>query len=518
MCSTYGKKHSSTLKNRSDCALTNVATTPKAADHLHGRNFPIMRADTMSGTFISSISVRGLHGRLDFDVNLKSGVNIIYGKNGLGKTTLLHIIANLSEGDIDIFKHLNFSSIEIVNSEGRMVSLQSVNNEISLKIDGDKTSYSGELSSLSEIEEESLFSITGRRSTYLPAFRSILERMRDPGYYSPEDRENSSQIEEMRRREIKALVGEIRSDLSARRRRAETARHNILKTIRCRQWFGSFVPVIRYPSIIDVIDGLTDEYEWAQLTISQMEQKQFENAFVDIFSAIAGGGTNSTVSGEEDGTESLSQSGLLDRIRELVTNDEETSIGPPANTTYTRLVGALQSTDSDNSSHNSLLQIYVRILEERRRNREVVMRPINAFQDSVNEFLNDKSLTISDVSIERSLPRRRISPHVSPDDGRPYNLKALSSGERQIVTMLYSASRSDFKAGCLLIDEPELSLHIDWQRNIISYLEKQFEGRQIIACTHSPEVGADHEANVQFFAPSIVQVDSNYSNSDIEDI
>ena len=85
-------------------------------------------------------------------------------------------------------------------------------------------------------------------------------------------------------------------------------------------------------------------------------------------------------------------------------------------------------------------------------------------------------------------------------------LRALSSGERQIVTMLYSASRSPFKSGPLLIDEPELSLHVDWQRIILGEIENQHQGRQIIACTHSPEVGADHESRVQFFFPYAADV------------
>lgn len=57
-------------------------------------------------------------------------------------------------------------------------------------------------------------------------------------------------------------------------------------------------------------------------------------------------------------------------------------------------------------------------------------------------------------------------------------------------------------SGIFLIDEPELSLHVDWQRIIISELMAQAGNRQIIACTHSPEVGADHSDAVQIFDPT----------------
>jgi len=37
----------------------------------------------------------GIHGRYDLELEFNSGVNILYGKNGTGKTTILHIIANI---------------------------------------------------------------------------------------------------------------------------------------------------------------------------------------------------------------------------------------------------------------------------------------------------------------------------------------------------------------------------------------------------------------------------------------
>ena len=67
--------------------------------------------------------------------------------------------------------------------------------------------------------------------------------------------------------------------------------------------------------------------------------------------------------------------------------------------------------------------------------------------------------------------------------------------------MLYSASRARFLSGVFLIDEPELSLHIDWQRIILRELQNQSPERQLIACTHSPEVGADHVLEIQDFEP-----------------
>ena len=43
----------------------------------------------------------------------------------------------------------------------------------------------------------------------------------------------------------------------------------------------------------------------------------------------------------------------------------------------------------------------------------------------------------------------------------------------------------------VLIDEPEISLHIDWQHFLISEMVAQLQDRQIITCTHSPMIGGE---------------------------
>ncbi|NES19198.1 MAG: ATP-binding protein, partial [Symploca sp. SIO3E6] len=74
-------------------------------------------------------------------------------------------------------------------------------------------------------------------------------------------------------------------------------------------------------------------------------------------------------------------------------------------------------------------------------------------------------------------------------------LQALSSGERQIATLIYAAHMSQQKV--ILIDEPEISLHVKWQKQLLPEMSKQLQDRQIIACTHSPMIGSDYEERLQ---------------------
>lgn len=463
----------------------------------------IEREDHATGPFITSVEVDGLHNRLSFKVQLQSGVNIIYGKNGIGKTTLLHIIANLSEVDIDRFSSLSFKSIRLTNSEGDSVRLEKIERSIFVYLNNQMTSYVSGGAGLSEAERNGIRAVVGERATYLPAFRSVLERMREAPYSSYEERAKP-EFEALQRTEQEAFRTARGIERSIRRD-GSSIESNVSKTIRCRQWFGSFVPVVRYPSITDVVSGLSDEWSTAQISISRVERKQFETAFVEIFSAIAQG----DISGDDQ-----DQNVLLEEIKDLVSVDESSSYGPGNNSTYLQLVNIAESNRGSEQNYSNILEIYRNKLLVRKTERNTVLGPINAFQESVNVFLTEKSFKVG-TRVGYPIQRARDSSvFIEPDSGKPYSVTALSSGERQIVTMLYSASRSPFTAGCCLIDEPELSLHVDWQRIILRQIEKQHRGRQIIACTHSPEVGADHENRVQFFSPETIELHDEEADLD----
>jgi predicted ATPase len=60
----------------------------------------------------------------------------------------------------------------------------------------------------------------------------------------------------------------------------------------------------------------------------------------------------------------------------------------------------------------------------------------------------------------------------------------LSSGEKQMLNFLcYNAFTTN---SSIFIDEPEISLHVDWQRILFPILIKQSTGNQFIVATHSP--------------------------------
>ena len=73
--------------------------------------------------WVSHIEAHGVFGRFDLSHDLKPGVNVIFGKNGTGKTTLLHILANILNGDYARFAFLQFHTVKAVLGDGVDIQL-----------------------------------------------------------------------------------------------------------------------------------------------------------------------------------------------------------------------------------------------------------------------------------------------------------------------------------------------------------------------------------------------------------
>ena len=68
------------------------------------------------------------------------------------------------------------------------------------------------------------------------------------------------------------------------------------------------------------------------------------------------------------------------------------------------------------------------------------------------------------------------------------SLYKLSSGEKQMLIILLTALVEDNRPYVLFLDEPEASLHFEWQQKLIGLIREMNPNAQIILTTHSPAV------------------------------
>ena len=67
----------------------------------------------------------------------------------------------------------------------------------------------------------------------------------------------------------------------------------------------------------------------------------------------------------------------------------------------------------------------------------------------------------------------------------------LSSGEKQMLVILLTVLVEDHQPYVLFMDEPEVSLHIEWQKRLINIIMQLNPNVQVILTTHSPAVIMD---------------------------
>lgn len=70
-------------------------------------------------------------------------------------------------------------------------------------------------------------------------------------------------------------------------------------------------------------------------------------------------------------------------------------------------------------------------------------------------------------------------------NGKILSVDALSSGEKQILLILLRVFLLDCKESCVLLDEPENSLDIGWQHELINMLIRLNPNAQFFITTHS---------------------------------
>lgn len=119
-----------------------------------------------------------------------------------------------------------------------------------------------------------------------------------------------------------------------------------------------------------------------------------------------------------------------------------------------------------------------------------LLSSINILIETFNEFLvGDKALVINSeemyVKVGKSM----------------HAVNFLSSGERHILTFLSLVVTVARTRDFLIIDEPEISLNIKWQRTLMELLQALVPGTQIIVASHSPIIAKKKPHSLVKLAP-----------------
>ncbi len=111
---------------------------------------------------------------------------------------------------------------------------------------------------------------------------------------------------------------------------------------------------------------------------------------------------------------------------------------------------------------------------------------IGMYEEIINSLLDFKKIEIDKDGLKCILENNEILP-----------LTKLSSGEKNLIIMLYEILFNAHNYSIILVDEPEISLNINWHYDFIEILKeiKELKNFQYIIATHSPQIVNDNISN-----------------------
>ena len=130
---------------------------------------------------------------------------------------------------------------------------------------------------------------------------------------------------------------------------------------------------------------------------------------------------------------------------------------------------------------NRIIELPTSIKPENQAKAAEISLPTTHFQNLVEDLFSETGKKILRQSNE-------IQFEQDCDILTPYH---LSSGEKQMLLILTTVFLQEEKPNVVLMDEPEISLHISWQDRLIEWIRQLNPYCQVILTTHSPNIFAN---------------------------
>ena len=142
------------------------------------------------------------------------------------------------------------------------------------------------------------------------------------------------------------------------------------------------------------------------------------------------------------------------------------------------------SLDEMDSTGTRVMTLYVEDVERKLGALEDLANRLRLLLNSVNGKFRNKRVRLDRE--EKSLVAEDQSGHQLP-------LDSLSSGEQHELVLHYDLLFKVKQNTIVLIDEPELSLHVGWQKKFLSDLTAivELSGIDAVVATHSPFIVGD---------------------------
>ena len=233
------------------------------------------------------------------------------------------------------------------------------------------------------------------------------------------------------------------------------------------------------PYVTLIIEKKYDDEKTREFTITNSNSSNIDAQMVNTFDA--------TISNKSVGTElDVKLEKLIERfgehIRVLKSNlDNETK---SLATEIDSIISNISSATDENLTRFKDLKTEIDKIKEEK------FKRLKAFNDVINSFYKD---TNKAIEVDKEKP---LIVKMNANEGiTNIEISKLSSGEKQLLIIFLTVVLQGDNAFILLMDEPESSLHVEWQSMLLDSLKRLNDNIQIIIATHNPLLALNRKCN-----------------------
>lgn len=429
---------------------------------------------------LKQLYITELYGERTINISFNNDITLLVGRNGSGKTTILNIISIIASGKIEQLIKIEFHEIRLTylfESKLRAIDIIRKDNE-SIKLIWKEHTIQLFASSQKNID----FNSENTKEINKSILKNISEEINL--LYIPVSRD------------IKYLEKEEDSYIN------RFDNFDIDISTSTSYWIDK---KNRNKKIVDdsleYVEKLVKEnHRQTFLNFEELNRNMAKNMFQSSFEyQMENGGTREKFDKLIESEGAIKELKLAFKELGYLTDDFEDGIDSFLSKlkkgfrTYTKWTKDPQEYSSEvrdfisNVSHIDRIMRWQKIVQETSQQKYDLQKLMNRFFDIINSFFEEsnKELIFDNVKGKLFFVTR---------SEKKITIDKMSSGEKQIVIffaflILESRNKSN---GIFIIDEPEISLHVSWQRKFATSIISAAPDIQFIFATHSPEIIAPY--------------------------
>ncbi|WP_298327445.1 AAA family ATPase [Asticcacaulis sp.] len=447
---------------------------------------------------INRFRAEGVHGYLNFDITINPDLTFLHGINGQGKTTAIRGMVALMNFDISWLARTRFNILSInLRDENRgSIFIQSIRHvdtlKFSVKFNKDTTiSVDVILPPIDYLQRDQFagkidddFIMRNARINppeghihimkYIKSIKKPLFLGLDRTTLTPPVEENRMGLVD-RRREINSRThldsSLVDAEEIAREAYAEYQRERDVAAVKIKEQ----IPLILFqPADLSSFHGSAFTSSKIEIRKKIASYKQLRQQIASSYAMIA--------------RDKKEIEKVISKYFDALIMEKEKTLGIDFHSrsfTDTEMNAMVESSRLEAAL--PFIQKIGKLLEDFQRDQEKNYSRFSEYLSIVNDFIKDSGKKFEFSSSGRLSVRL---PNESVGD-----VRSLSSGERQIFVLITHLAFRNIRGerDILIIDEPELSLHLAWQMQFVDAIQRVSPSTQIILATHSPSIIMDRE-------------------------